>query len=360
MYGASTVFDTTVARTMPIGEYGEDNAYENIQAFYKAHSDYVKQMLSSLVDQHDKPVRSYGDTNTKTVEEVDEIGTPLPQRKSTRFDQGFSLRRFKISDAWTEDFMERATVGDVEQEAVATITADLRLVKWKIQQALFTATNSTFNDRWGPQPNIALPVRAFYNADGGPIKVGPQGQTFDGTSHTHYAYNATLTEAAVDALLLLIYEHNGQQDGLRLLIPKAAAATFATFSKFVADQPASYVFQVTDTKTMTPLDVVSRFDREIGTYDSNVRVCIREFMPTYYIFAHSMQAEKPLAIREPTIGVGSKRQRGLYMYARHQSWGLASVEHRHDFDINVLNRCNGALLYYNSGSAYTAPTITRP
>jgi len=85
-------------------------------------------------------------------------------------------------------------------------------------------------------------VKAFINADSSPMQNGPNGEVFDGTTHTHYDGAAALTAAAVSTEITNVAQHrNGVK--LRVNINQADFAAFSILAGFTPLQLA-YLQQV--------------------------------------------------------------------------------------------------------------------
>src|SRR5690606_11592257 len=99
------------------------------------------------------------------------------------------------------------------------------------KRAIYTPTNSTFFDEL-TAPQAELAVKAFLNADSSGIPEGPNGESFDASTHTHYSAEAALTAAGLKASIATVIEH-GHGGQLVTAIAASNEATVRALSGFV-------------------------------------------------------------------------------------------------------------------------------
>jgi hypothetical protein len=159
-------------------------AFEAIETARQAHNIQFNEMLMDFIDRTTDRQRRYGGSASMAMDEVDEFGRADAQKIPGGVTVGFPLRLFQESVQWTRKFMQNATTTELAAQFTAAQDAHILRLQRQIKRAIFTATNYTFTDKL--VDNVDLAVKAFVNADSASIPNGPNGETFDGTSHTHY------------------------------------------------------------------------------------------------------------------------------------------------------------------------------
>ena len=351
--GTLSIFDTSLA-SRGIVEYGLDNAYEQVKAVLDAHNAQVNGMLGELCEDSPDYLRSYGGDSGIVMQTIEEFGAAEGQKIVERVNIGFPLEHFEVSLQHTREYLQHATLGDLSKDVNGALDADLRNTRYLIQTAVFNDDNATWVDRRDRSLGLSLPLKAWYNADSGPVAVGPNGESFDGATHTHFIANTSVTNANLQALLDKVAEHGtlGGQ-GLRLYINIAHEATVRGFADFVAHIGVDLIKSPMDINTPTALTYTNRYDRSIGQFQG-AEVWVKSWMPANYLFAFNVLGmDKPLLRRIPKIGNGDLRIIGESdMFPLHAKvWGR-------DIGISVWNRANGAVWYTASGS-YAEPTLSR-
>jgi hypothetical protein len=102
---------------------------------------------------------------------------------------------------------------------------------YELKKAIYTPTNYTFVDLNVDKAPLA--VKAFINADSSAIQDGPNGEVFNGATHTHYDGSATLTAAALLASINDVVEH-GFGGGVKVFINAADEAAVRALTGFTA------------------------------------------------------------------------------------------------------------------------------
>ena len=332
-------------------EFGEDRAWDSISAALAAHNAQKADMRGDLVERSTDVRRAYGTTDAKRMDEMDQWGLPDAQKVTAGVTVDFPLRRYGNSLQWTYQVFRQWPVSQLAAEVAAIMDADrLNWIK-QVKRAIFNPTNTTFIDKLGQPANISLAVKAFVNADSAGIPVGPNGETFVGSSHTHYLGSATLDVTAADALVLAVQEH--YNSGVpRIYINSANEAAWRGLTGFVAYVDPRLTLNSNANQPFTRSNISNIYDREIGLY-KNAVVVIKPWMIANFAFAYVSGAPVPLVERVPTIdGLGDLQL--MYEDERHP---LRARSYENQFGVGVWNRTNGAVLDFANAS-YTAPTIT--
>ena len=349
-YGTLSSFDTLATSQQTIAQYGEDKAFEAIDAQRMAHNEIVMEQTQDLVERTTDRQRRYGGGDNMSMDEVDEFGTGDAQKISAGVTVGFPLRLFDLSVQWTRKYMQNATAAELAAQFTAATDAHYKRITREIKRALFTPTNSTFTDRL--VDGVSLAVKALVNADSAAIPVGPNGESFDGSTHTHYlARVSTLAASDVISAIETVLEHHAA-GGVRLYINRAQEAAIRGFtSNFTAYLDARIIPGSAVTTAGSPLVQRNLYNRAIGIFDS-AEVWVKPWVPANYMFVFIEGAPKPLVLRERTPGSG-----GLTIAAEDESHPLRARTLESEFGVGVWTRTNGAVLY-TGATSYAAPTIT--
>jgi hypothetical protein len=231
--GTFAVADLLAAKNTIIGT-GDFSAQAIADALRQDNENYnliIQQAIADLVETSTDVIRPVASSIGGDMMEVDEFSRGPTQKDTPGYFIGFPLRKFQFAVGWTAQWERNATVADAATKNLAAQAADIRNTRYQLQKAIFTPTNYTFNDI-NVNPSAALPVKAFINADSTAIQNGPNGEVFDGTTHTHYDGSATLTAAAVQAAINDVVEHRAGAQ-VRIAINQADVAAFQALTGFI-------------------------------------------------------------------------------------------------------------------------------
>lgn len=350
VYGTHGINDLLQTTDQTVAEYGENRAFETFTASLEAHNERVRDLLGFVTVTQDR-LRRYGGLQLMRMQRMDEFGNAYPQKVTAGENVGFPLNRYAIALQWTRDWLMWNTVAELAVLYEAMRRADLDNLYNELRTVIFTPTNATFTDYM--VDNVELPVKAFVNADGASIPLGPNGESFDGSTHTHYLATASLAAADITALVNTVIEHHSVGRA-RIYINQASEATVRGFtSNFTPFASPGVIYSVTAaTRTeQSATDILNINNRDIGLWDERAVVSVKPWIPANYMFAYVEGAPAPLVMREASRG-----QRGLYLAAENEYFPLRAQESRREFGLGVWNRTNGAVLRTNNGT-YAAPTL---
>jgi hypothetical protein len=360
-YGILTSADTqrTLNNTNVV-EFGEINLWEQLDRLRQAKTMIEREMVGDMVEFSPDRQRRYGDIASMEMDEVDEGGRAETQKISAGSNVAFPLRLFQVSVGWTRKYMQNATVGEIQAQFTAAQTGHTNRIIREVKRAIFKATNTTFTDRL--VDSVSLGVKAFANADSAPIPLGPNGETFTASTHTHYLYTASTSLAAADvtALVLTVAEHYAT-GRVRIYINSAQETAVRGLSGFIVATPADlggYTVNpaTTATSIQGPANLINLGDRLIGFYGTTyAEVWVKTWIPAGYLYAYVVGGPKPLVLRERRTGAF-----GLQIVANDENYPLRAETLESEFGVGCFNRVGGAVLYIDSGSAsaYVSPTIT--
>lgn len=354
MYGTLSLDDLLAATQPTIVEFGEDLVYQGISDILEIHNRLTEEKLNNYVLTSTDRMRRYGGVDSMVMEPIDEVGVPQAQKVTAGATVGFPLRRYANAIQFTRDWMTQHTPEELTVQILAQRDADERTVDREIKRALFRPTNYTFTDRLvQPTSQITIPVKALANADGAPIPSGPNGESFDGSTHTHYLARVGGTVAATDvqAMVNTVIEHHPNGKPM-IWISRTDEATFTGIPGFVAFVPVTIHQADTSTyaigKTLDPTQVNNR---AIGMWNGQAEVWVKPWIPAGYFYCWTQGGPIPLVMREPARGI-----KGLRLLAEFEVYPLRATSIARDFGLGVWNRTNGAILYIG-GTSYVNPTI---
>lgn len=329
-------------------EFGEDNIAEIIAADNAAFSQAVDEMLADLAVTTTDRQRTVGNSLGGNAMEVDEYGQGPTQKDVPGYFVGFPLKRITFPIGWTAQWLKHARAADLAVRNGIAQGAHLRRIRYELQKAIFTPTNYTFLDHLVDK--AALLVKAFINADSSAMANGPNGETFDGATHTHYDGSATLTAAAVTATINDVVEHrNGAV--VRVYINVADAAAVQALTGFVALQVPYVTLNSAANQATERLDITKADNRQIGWFGV-AEVWTKPWVPANYLVAVDVAApQKPLVKRV------EENDRGIHIAAEIESHPLRANFSEWFYGFGVWNRLAVAVLRFNNGT-YAAPTLT--
>jgi hypothetical protein len=305
-------------------------------------------MMSDLATTSAERLRLVGSSLGGNAVELDEFGQGPTQKDVPGYFCGVPLRRIQFPIGWTEQFVKNAQAADFAVRNGIAQGAHLRRVRYELQRAIYTPTNSTFVDHLVDK--ASLPVKAFINADSTAMANGPNGEVFDGTSHTHYDGSATLTAAALTALINDVIEHrNGAR--IRVCVNVTNAAAVSALSGFVALQPVHLTLNANANEATNRLDTSKADNRQIGWFGA-AEVWTKPWAVANYAVAYDVDApQAPLARRV------ERNDRGMHVAAMFSSHPLYAEYTEWFYGFAAWNRTALAVLKFDN-STYAAPTLS--
>jgi hypothetical protein len=348
-FGTLSVADLLAAgSTVSVVDFGLDRAFAAIDNSLAAHNRIMNELTADLVDRTTDRLRRYGGLDQMTMEQLDEYGTPRVQKVGAGATVGFPLKLFGIAYQWTRKWFQNHTPAELAAQATAAMEADTRVIVRDIKRAIFTATNSTFDDHL--VDSVDLPVKALLNADSAPIPVGPNGETFTAASHTHYLGTGSFAAADLTSLIEHVAEHYGTGE-IVVYINRAQETAIRGFTGFYEYLDARLVGATDATRVVgRSLNMTQYYNRAIGLF-AGAEIIVKPWVPASYLFAFNRAAPKPLAMRtRPGAG-------GFEVSYDGEVHPLTARGFEREFGVSVWTRPNGAVLY-TGNATYASPTIT--
>lgn len=334
-----------------VNSFSVDQIAQIIAQDNQNYSALVTQALADLCETTEDQVRGSGGSAGGDMMEVEEHSRGPTQKDIPGYLIGFPLRKFQYPLGWTAQWERLATPNDVAMKNAAAQAADLRRTRYEIQKAIFTATNYTFRDFLINKAITALPVKAFINADSTAIPNGPNGEVFDGTTHTHYDASATLTAAAVQAAINDVAEHRAGVD-IRVVINQTDLGSYQALTGFVPLQVPYVTLNLAANQVATPRLEIGRMDnRQVGWFGA-AQVWTKPWgVANYQITYDAAAPQKPLVRRV------EKNSRGLFVAAEIDAHPLRAQYTEDFYGFGAWNRTALHVLRFNNAS-YAAPTLS--
>lgn len=328
--------------------FGFDNIAEIIAADNAAFSAVVEDMLAELAMTTKDRLRLVGSSLGGNAMEVDEYGQGPTQKDVPAYFVGIPLKRITFPIGWTTQWLKNAKASDLAVRNGAAQGAHLRRARYELQKAIFTPTNATFLDHLVDKASLA--VKAFINADSSAMSNGPNGETFDGSTHTHYDGSATLTAAAITALISDVVEHrNGAR--VRVYINTTNATAFAALTGFTSLSQPYLTLATSSDRVEAPRQSPNADNRQIGFFGV-AEVWTKPWIPANYAVAVDVDApQKPLLRRV------EENDRGLHVAAEIESYPLHANFAEWFYGFGAWNRTALAVLKFDNAT-YSAPTLT--
>lgn len=349
-YGTFVTLDTLATlNNTTVAQLGEDNAFAALNAALVAHNTIMRDLMDTLVDTTTDRLRRYGGPANMAMDEIDEMGTPDAQKVAAGSNVGFPLRLYGGSLQWTRKAFQNMMASEFAAQVTGMMDADKNVVIRQIKRAIFTPTNTTFLDRL--IDGVSLPVKALVNADSAPIPLGPNGEVFTASTHTHYLGTGSFVASDLSGLISTVTEHYGNGN-IIVVINQAQEATVRAFTGFVAYIDPRLMNLTTAITARENLDnLVNIYNRRIGLY-AGAEIWVKPWVPANYVFCYLDGQPKPLAMRTRPTGGGD-----LTLVFEDEEHPLRARTYEREFGVGVWNRINGAALY-TSNATYAAPTIT--
>lgn len=346
--GNSDITSLLAARFQSVAEYGLDTIQRVLQDDIDAHNAIVTEMVSEMCEPTTDRQRIYGTSADGEMNEVDEFGKAPTQQNKTGATVGFPLRSFQFNVGWTAKWMQTQTPADMATMVLAAEKAHLRAIQTQLKKAIYLSANYTFNDHLVDKVDLA--VKRFVNADSANIPDGPNGETYDGSTHTHYDANNGWDATAFTNSINDVIEH-GHGASVRTAINKADETAVRALTGFSAYVDPRVIYRVTDTPGQT-LDISRLDNRAIGIFAGS-EIWVKPWAIDNYPFTWDAGSpDKPLCYRQRT----ATALQGLRIAAENEDYPLYARFLEAEFGIGVWTRTNGAVLYVGAGT-WADPTI---
>lgn len=333
-----------------VAGFGIDKAADMVQADLAAHQAVLTDAIGDLASPTTDRLDATGTLGGMVMRRFDEYGRPVTQKVAGAYNLGYPLEKWGIGIGWTREWFRAHTMTDLAIQTQAAENAHIAAVYAGLRQAIYLSTNFNFVDEFGDGPQITIPVKRLVNADGLAIMPGPNGEAFDGATHTHYLANATLTAAYALSLVNTVLEHR-VTGGVRIAISQADRAAWEALTGFQANRDPRITYVTTDRNT-TAIDITRMNNLQIGTF-STAEVWVKPWAVTGYPLAYdSANPSKPLRYRQRN----GEALQGLTPAAANDVFPLHAEWMEAHFGFGVRERTAAAVLDNTHGS-YTDPSV---
>lgn len=340
-----------------VATFGVDKAYELIQKDMDVHNEIVNdELIPDLCVITDERETTYGVSGDMTVEEIDEYGRPDTQKTGFAETMGHPLSSFGRSIGWTWDVMQVMTPRELLMQYLAAQVADLKGIKVNILRRTYNPFNN-LNYVDAKVDERKLKLYSFYNADGRQVWPGPNGQIFDGATHSHFTASATLNAPVVNSLIENVLEH-GRTGKMELRIARVQEPLLRALNGAGEFLPYDYNYVIapnTEARARGELDADNLEDRAIGMWGP-VEVWVKPYQAANYlqVLDKGEGDMKPLAMRTRKDGAFSKW--GFRGKHRTEAFPLFADTLARDYGIGVASPHMSAV-HYIGGATYVVPAI---
>lgn len=354
-FGTLSTLDDLQTVEDSVEAFGEQNLVDRVNQALRIHNAAMQEAVADFAIVTNQRQLGYGAAGEMEMQELDQFGSPDTQKITAAGNLGLPLRFYGIAVQWTRHFVLNASVAQLLAQFDAAATADVRNLTRQIRRALLWPTNTIGYIDKLQTPILTLDLRALLNGDGMTIPSGPNGETFDGATHTHYSAEAALTEAGLTAALDTVIEH-GVQGGVTIYIARSDEAIIRAFTGF-----ERYVDQrvnpgANDSYATGGLDVNNPNDRAIGVFEG-AEVVVKPWVPAQYqiVFERGAGTDKPLAIRTRSGNLAGTG--GFGTLYENDEFPLRARALGREFGVGVAQR-HKAAVHFSGGGTYTAPILT--
>ena len=345
--GTLTIDDLLAVTNQSAFDYGLDAIHDVLKADVDTHNAIVQEMVGEFCEITTDRQRIYGASQDGEMVEVDEFGRAPTQGSTPNPQVAFPLRRFSYSIGWTELFFKLSTPADMAKAVQSAEKAHLRRLTSEIKRAIYLPTNYTFQDHLVDK--VDLNVKALLNGDGMSIPDGPNGELFDGNTHTHYTAAATLVKEDIMAQIDTVIEHD-HGSMLRLIINRGNEQAFRALDGFEAYHDPRISLGTHTNQVNGRLDITRVDNRAIGIFGA-AEVWVKPWAVPGYSFVYDAEADdKSLVFRQRE----STSLQGLQIAANLEAFPLVAEIMLAEFGIGVWNRTNGSVHQFTNAT-YQSP-----
>ena len=329
-------------------DFGLDNIAAILQNDINAHNLIVNELFRELADTTSDRHRLAGGSVGGEMTDVDDYGRPPTQKEVPGATVGFPLHKRGYAIGWTRDWFQIHSPADMALATRAAQKAHLKALVRDMKRALFVTGNYTSRDRY-VTPQVDLAVKRLVNADSMAIAEGPNGESYDATTHTHYTAEATLTAANLLASVNNVIEH-GHGAQVKMAISTTNQAAVEALVGFTPYVDARILPTDGDARAQSNGRVLN--NKAIGFFGA-AEVWVKPWAIAAYAFTWDAgDASKPLVLRtRPNRGPDLAIAAELDAYPLHAQY-MDSY-----YGFGVWTRTNGAVHQFDNAT-YEDPAIT--
>jgi hypothetical protein len=347
------------AAAVTLAQIREDRALAALTNALDTHNRLVAEQLAEcceITTDVQRPDAAYGEIGemvplTETGRAPTQISTDTP------VNVGFPLEGWQYAIGWTQRALDRATANKIARQTTNALEAHVRKLQARLKQAFYRPTNYSTRD-YLSENKINLDVKAFYNGDGAPIPMGPNGEVFPST-HSHYLVGP-LDGARAAALIGTVREHSNGAE-VRVVIALDDEAAWRALPNFTPYLEAG-ILRGPGNRTDGTLDVANPANRPIGKVNG-AEVWVKPWAIGGYPIAYDLNGPRPLALRvSPVTGVagGAVRSPALRLASENRAYPLIAQFMEAEFGFGAQRRGAAAILYTGAaaGQPYVVPAVS--
>jgi len=366
LFGTNTSFESLVANNQTIAQLGPDgqkHVWDGIASLLNAFNAQQKELVSQFCERTTGRLRKYGGGKRFRMQRTDEFGRGNAQKMLVGSYVGFPMEKYEIATQWTATARKNMKVSEIAAQVTAVVTASATGVIGNIKTALMGGVNYIFSDYLVDHVDnqFSLPVKALLNADGQVIPPGPNGETFNGSTHTHYLASVVLTNSWLVALVDTVVQHvnNGVPVMWINYADADAVSALPSFKELVYSTTQKSANQEYGEGVLDPVNINNR---QIGWF-RGAAVWVKPFWPANYFlcFIAATAQGKPLAFRvrgtDPNGGEEVPDAGDLVLIYEDEEHPLRATGWEQEYGIGVWGR-NLAAIGYVGASTYVIPDTT--
>lgn len=356
MFGTLHTLDDLGQIQDSIATFGEATLAARVSEALTVYNNAMAEAVNDFAIITNRAQLPYGVADDMEMQELDQFGSPDASKPSAGGSLGLPLRFYGTAVQWTRHFQLNTSVATLARLVDNAAAADRRNVVTQIRRRLTNPVNTT-GYRDVLQTTLTYDVHALLNADGMSIPNGPNGETFDGATHTHFLAEAALSEAGLTAAMDTVIEH-GVDGSVVIYINRAQEATVRGFTGFTPYVDSRIVPASTADVARGDFDPTNPADRAIGLFNG-AEVSVKPWVPANYqiVFVRGTGTNKPLAIRTRSGNMtGDAYQGGFGQLFDDESHPLRARALGREFGVGV-NQRHLAAVNYSGGATFVAPSF---
>lgn len=334
---------------------GQKVVYDAAQEYLRQHNMELQKVISVFVqettEEYKERYRLPGGGRMQRRSGQAQSGAVKP---TGSWDVAYPLYDFGSQLAYTDVEFAKMTPNGLQLHLDTIRAQDINTVRFEILYRLFNSAQATFDD---PEHG-ALSIEPLANGDS--VLFPPVLGTESEATETHYLesnYAASAIDDTNNPLVTLrndLEEHFGTPTGFGNTVVFANTANIAKL-KALAD-----FVEVVDSNvragndTATPQSLPAAVPgRIVGRCDGTWVVEWR-WIPSGWMLAIDLDQPKPLKMRVDEADTGLPR--GLALVSTSDTHPMMQSHYRHRYGFGAANRLNGAVIEFNTGGSYTAPS----
>lgn len=341
--GHYSIDDLLAVREQTVLEYGMNNVQAVLERDLADWNREVASALEYLSMDTTARADRFGVSVDADMYEADEYDRGVGGREAGGSDVNYPLRKFKRNVGWTLDYMKVATPRDMAEVQISVRQGNRRAIHGQIQRAIYRPANYAIRDKL--VDNYTLNVKRLLNADGDPIPNGPYNLSFDGSTHTHYLANATLTDAALQAAIDTVTEHNNESN-VQIIVAETNLTSVSALTNYLPAKGELIVVGEDQDRVNFAVTQRDTANQRVGVYNGLYEVWTKPWALANYALVIDRNGPKPLKRRiRPQMAL-----RGLRMSSVSQLEPLRVEFFEDEFGFGVHGRSSAAVLQFNNAT----------